>query len=86
MNARKTRRRPKKRAVKPAAPPGPIAFLQAFGGLQLPAPAILTALAVAVGDSSLPVARAISWGLGLAAVALFFLRARERVNQTAVIM
>lgn len=138
MNARKAKRRPKKRAVKPAAPPPPSeppASTQAFGGLQPPAPAILTALAVAaaysfgmwmvpdvslgpisdevhhypqirmfvdgrlemvptipmlpgyhamvaavawaVGDASLPVARAISWGLSLPAVALFFLCARE---------
>lgn len=39
--------------------------------------ALVAAVAWAVGDSSLPVARAISWGLCLPAVALFFLCARE---------
>lgn len=137
MNARKTKRRPKKTRVKPAAPPGPSRPTQAFGGLHLRAhiQAILAALAVAaaysfgmlmvpdvslglvndevhhypqirmfvdgrfemiptlpmlpgyhaviaavawaVGDSSLPVARAISWALCFPAVALFFLCARE---------
>lgn len=39
--------------------------------------AMVAAVAWAVGDSSIPVVRAISWGLCLPAVALFFLCARE---------